>query len=84
MLVSMERDFMGLNLKDPMAMVKEETVDGGKDQGMKMISSGLIRVFFFFELEFDAWKLKYSDLFGCLDEFCFRFRPCRGTFFLCL
>lgn len=46
MLVSMERDFMGLNLKDPMAMVKEETVDGGKDQGMKMISSGLIRVFF--------------------------------------
>ncbi|RWR75037.1 protein TIFY 6B-like protein [Cinnamomum micranthum f. kanehirae] len=28
----MERDFMGLNSKDLMAMVKEETVDGGKDQ----------------------------------------------------
>lgn len=33
----MERDFLGLNLKESVSVVKEETVDGSKDQGIDLI-----------------------------------------------
>lgn len=65
----MERDFLGLNSKESVSVVKEETVDGSKDQGIDLIclNSGVSPPLFpdfcggiWYGVS-DVWKFFYSN-----------------------